>query len=220
MFNLIIIGGGHGGVAMIQLFTGVKDIKIAGLVDVKEDAPAIILAKQKRIPIYNDIVKALKMDGINYVIDVTGSAKVAEIILNAKPAEVSAIDSSTANLMCVLAKHIEMQGETLRQEVNKLELAAESARNYIGDVHEIISFIKQVADRTNLLGLNAAIEAARAGNEGRGFAVVAGEVRKLAEDSVGAVTRIGGILSSVEGSMQSIIEGIEKTSAIAHQKGE
>jgi len=198
VLNLIIIGGGYGGVAMIQLFTGVKDIKIAGLVDVKEDAPAIILAKQKRIPIFNDIVKALKMDGINYVIDVTGNAKVAEIISNAKPAEVSAIDSSTANLMCVLAKHIEMQGETLRQEVNKLELAAESARNYIGDVHEIISFIKQVADRTNLLGLNAAIEAARAGNEGRGFAVVAGEVRKLAEDSVGAVTRIGSILSSVE----------------------
>lgn len=216
MNNLIIIGGGHGGVAMIQLFTGVKDIKIAGVVDIKEDAPAIILAKQKKIPVYTDIVHALKIEGINYVIDVTGSAKVAEVISNAKPGGVSAIDSGTANLMYVLAKHIEMQGETLRQEVNKLELAAESARNYIGNVHEIISFIKQVADRTNLLGLNAAIEAARAGTEGRGFAVVAGEVRKLAEDSVGAATRIGSILSSVEGSMQSIIEGIEKTSAIAH----
>ena len=220
MFNIIIIGGGHGGVAMIQLFTGIKDIKIAGLVDVKEDAPAIILAKQKRIPVYNDIAKALKTEGINYAIDVTGNAKVAEIISNAKPDGVRVIDPSTANLMYVLAEHIEMQAETLRQEVNKLELAAESARNYIGDVHEIISFIKQVADRTNLLGLNAAIEAARAGNEGRGFAVVAGEVRKLAEDSVGAVTRIGGILSSVECSMQSIIEGIDKTSAIAHQKKE
>ncbi len=209
MNNLIIIGGGHGGGAMIQLFTGVKDIKIAGVVDIKEDAPAIILAKQKKIPVYTDIVHALKIEGINYVIDVTGSARVAEVISNAKPDGVSAIDSGTANLMYVLAKHIEMQGETLRQEVNKLELAAESARNYIGNVHEIISFIKQVAAL-------AASMAARAGTEGRGFAVVAGEVRKLAEDSVGAATRIGSILSSVEGSMQSIIEGIEKTSAIAH----
>lgn len=219
VYNLIIIGGGHGGVAMIQLFTGVKDIKIAGLVDIKEDAPAVILAKQKGIPVYDDIVKALKLDGINYVINVTGNAKVAEIISNAKPDEVSEINSGAANLMYILASHLEGQEETLRREINNLELAAESARKYIGNINEIISFIKKVANRTNLLGLNAAIEAARAGTEGRGFAVVAGEVRKLAEDSVEAVTRIGSILSSVEGSMQGIIEGIEKTSVIA-QKGE
>lgn len=217
MYNLLIIGGGNGGVAMLNLFMGVKDINIAGLVDIRQDAPAVVLAKGKGIPIYDNIAKALQIEGINYVVDVTGSAKVAEIIAAAKPNGVSTIDASAANLMYLLASHMETQGETLRQEINQLTLAAESARKYIGDVHEIISFIKRVADRTNLLGLNAAIEAARAGSEGRGFAVVAGEVRKLAEDSVGAVTRIGNILSSVEGSMQGIIQGIEKTSAIAQK---
>lgn len=217
MYNLLIIGGGNGGVAMLNLFMGVKDIKIAGLVDIRQDAPAVVLAKGKGIPIYDNIATALQIEGINYAVDVTGSAKVAEIIVDAKPNGVSIIDASAANLMYLLASHMETQGETLRQEINQLTLAAESARKYIGDVHEIISFIKRVADRTNLLGLNAAIEAARAGSEGRGFAVVAGEVRKLAEDSVGAVTRIGNILSSVEGSMQGIIQGIEKTSAIAQK---
>lgn len=217
MYNLLIIGGGNGGVAMLNLFVGVQNINIAGLVDIRPDAPAVILAKGRGIPTYEDIAKALQLTGIDYAVDVTGSAKVAEIIAQANPGGVHIVDASAANLMYLLASHMETQGETLRQEINQLTLAAESARKYIGDVHEIISFIKRVAARTNLLGLNAAIEAARAGSEGRGFAVVAGEVRKLAEDSVGAVERIGNILSSVEGSMQGIIQGIEKTSAIAQK---
>ncbi|HMM20778.1 MAG TPA: methyl-accepting chemotaxis protein [Selenomonadales bacterium] len=79
---------------------------------------------------------------------------------------------------------------------------------------EIVGFIRNVAGQTNLLGLNAAIEAARVGEAGRGFGVVAEEVRKLAEVSGESVKRIAGSLKSIQDTIDTLsqeIKGIDNS---------
>jgi len=91
------------------------------------------------------------------------------------------------------------------QKASEMVKALESAAKNIGKVTERI---KSIADQTNLLALNAAIEAARAGEHGRGFAVVADEVRKLAEESRRSTEEIGEIVANVQEGTKKVIEAI------------
>lgn len=114
---------------------------------------------------------------------------------------------------------IELSAGEMRKLVDRMSSAVpiveELAKNN-GNITEILSVIEGISEQTNLLALNAAIEAARAGEQGRGFAVVADEVRNLASRTQSSVGEIRAVIDKVHAGTQDVVEAIQEGNILAN----
>ncbi len=165
--------------------------------------------------------EALQIDGIHQnaeqVIKQLADAKQQNEVTSAEVIEASkTLQASRDELMAM----IDMVRESVQVEAefaHKLHELTSNARQ----IRDVLSVIGDIADQTNLLALNAAIEAARAGEHGRGFAVVADEVRKLAERTQGSLTQtdatITMIVTSIEEASQQMGQNVKKIEKVGEK---
>jgi methyl-accepting chemotaxis protein len=139
------------------------------------------------------------------------SVSVSETAANARAAAdvVEKARSDTAQALAIMAstvQNVNRIATLIRESGSNVEQLDQSSQRIGG----IVQVIKEIADQTNLLALNAAIEAARAGEQGRGFAVVADEVRKLAERTSKATEEIAALIADIQSRIGGTVTAMQQ----------
>lgn len=202
-----------------QLLSAMKTMvdKLKGvIVDIRE-ASAPVAAGSERLSASSEEISRTMHDQTNRSSQIATAAEemsqtVIDIAKNASSiAQSSADTSAIAHKGSTIVSQSVAETKTVAETVNKSAVVMQTLGEKSTQIGEIVAVINDIADQTNLLALNAAIEAARAGEQGRGFAVVADEVRKLAERTAKATAEISQMIGAIQGEVDNAVNAMNQT---------
>lgn len=243
--KIAVVGAGRGGTALIESLSKLDGINIDFLVDSNPNAPGIKIAKNFGISCSQHIDDISNLD-IDTIIEATGNQEVSNEIYSKFGDSHNIIDSHGALLIMTLVerdihtlnklnKQIDIINNTTSlvkeqldqisnsvdtmQEVNeKLVNSTKISTKHIQESDKIIRYVNNIAKQIKILGINATIEAARAGDAGRGFSVVANEIQVLANNSAGFASEINEILLKLSNEMENINEEVNRLDAVSQSQ--
>ncbi|CAH2214368.1 methyl-accepting chemotaxis protein [Tepidibacter aestuarii] len=235
--NIALIGAGIGGKNIIQAINDTDSINISLVIDKNLDAPGIVLCKSLGID-YSQSIDDLDNKNIDLIIEATGNSNVAKLLQEKFSHKCTIIDSTGALLVMTLVdrnvdtlsqlnNHISIIRDTsniVKTELDDISSSIDDMQGisdilldstktsitHIQDTDKIIKYVNKIAHQTKILGINATIEAARAGQAGKGFSVVANEVQQLATNSEGFAKEINEILGKITDEIKTITAEVDK----------
>ncbi len=228
--NIAIVGAGTGGNNIIKCLNGTKNINISLIIDKNPKAPGILLGKQLGIKCSSSM-EDIRVHNIDLIIEATGSEKVSNALYNDYCSTCKIIDSTGALLIITLVEKLNNQihviNDTSSVVQDQLKEISSSIKNidtvsdglldsteksngYIAESDKIIQYVNKIANQTKILGINATIEASRAGEHGKGFSVVANEVQKLADNSESFAKEINDLLIKLSEEIKQINKEADK----------
>lgn len=202
----------------------ISEFKIQGVEGVICSAQAVKYAEQYGIKteLINTAASSLKI-AINQAIKIVAAQENYRLLEQKKIERMQLYSKelhSAIETAVVATEELFSSSQELSTKSRETSIITNKAFQEVKNTAEILEIIKRVAKQTNLLGLNAAIEASRAGEYGRGFSVVAKEIRKLADESNLSAKNIGETLNKLCAAVENVLNNVEESTIITEKQSE